>query len=144
MISVRERAVSTLFYYLTKSLPDITVLRNAVLPTSIPENGLIILRDGEVGEPDIVLSPPRYTYHHHVELEVIVQQVDDEKRDQQLDMLLVAIGTALKSVTQLDNSIDWLTVDSPTLSTEPIEGAATLKAATVLITLEYVTDNPLL
>ncbi len=144
MTSTREYAIVTLFGQLRCALPDITILRNVVVPTTIPSEGLIILRDGDMGEPSMILSPPRYTYHHQVELEVIVQRADSDERDQQLDELLVTIGTALKGATQLDNSIDWLTVESPSLSTEPVEGAATLKAATVLITLEYVTDNPLL
>ena len=36
------------------------VLRDEVLLERIPAAGLIILRDGQPGEPDVTLSPLRY------------------------------------------------------------------------------------
>ena len=35
-------------------------LRGEVLPERVPAEGLLILRDGEPGEPDVTLSPLRY------------------------------------------------------------------------------------
>lgn len=48
-------------------------LRDEVLPERIPAAGLIILRDGQLGEPEVTLSPLRYHYLHRAELEVVVQ-----------------------------------------------------------------------
>ncbi len=48
-------------------------LRDEVLPERIPAAGLIILRDGQPGEPEVTLSPLRYHYQHRTELEVVVQ-----------------------------------------------------------------------
>ena len=53
------------------------VLRDEVLPERIPPAGMIILRDGQPGEPEITLSPLRYHFQHRAELEVIVQSADD-------------------------------------------------------------------
>jgi hypothetical protein len=39
-----------------------TALRGEVLPERIPAAGLLILRDGEPGEPEVTLSP--LTYHY--------------------------------------------------------------------------------
>ena len=50
-----------------------SVLRDEVLPERIPPAGLIILRDGQPGEPEVTLSPLRYHFQHRAELEVIVQ-----------------------------------------------------------------------
>ncbi len=144
MPSQRERAVTALYDYLNTTLSDITVLRNAVLPTSIPSTGLIIVRDGEVGEPEIVLSPTRYIYKHQAQCDVMVQHPEDAQRERQLDELLVTLGSTLQQANTLEGVIDLLTVGSPDITTEPIEGAATIKAATVPVILEYVTDNPLL
>ncbi|HOB21799.1 MAG TPA: acyl-CoA transferase, partial [Bacillota bacterium] len=47
------------------------VLRDDVLPERIPTAGLIILRDGQPGEPEVTLSPLRYHYQHRAELEVV-------------------------------------------------------------------------
>lgn len=49
------------------------VLRDEVLPERIPSAGLIILRDGQPGDPEVTLSPLRYYYQHRAELEVVVQ-----------------------------------------------------------------------
>jgi hypothetical protein len=35
-----------------------TALRGDVLPERVPTAGLLILRDGEPGEPEVTLSPP--------------------------------------------------------------------------------------
>ncbi len=43
-------------------------LRDEVLPERIPAAGLKILRDGQRGEPEVTLSPPRYHYQRRAEL----------------------------------------------------------------------------
>jgi hypothetical protein len=48
-------------------------LRDEVLPERIPAAGLIILRDGQPGDPEFTLSPLRYHYQHRAEFEVVVQ-----------------------------------------------------------------------
>ncbi|MFN3616236.1 MAG: acyl-CoA transferase, partial [Rubrimonas sp.] len=42
-------------------------LRGDVLPERLPAAGLLILRDGEPGEPEVTLSPLRYHYQHRAE-----------------------------------------------------------------------------
>ena len=46
------------------------VLRDEVLPDRIPAAGLIILRDGQLGEPEVTLSPLRYHYQHRADLPI--------------------------------------------------------------------------
>jgi hypothetical protein len=41
-----------------------TALRGEVLPERMPTAGLLILRDGEPGEPEVTLSPLRYHSRH--------------------------------------------------------------------------------
>jgi len=50
-----------------------TALRGGVLPERGPAAGLLILRDGEPGEPEVTLSPLRYHYQHRAEIEAVVQ-----------------------------------------------------------------------
>ena len=89
-MSKREIVLNALFERLSKL--DVAVKRNDPLPQKIPDGGLVILRDGNVGEPEILLSPPYYIFTHRAELEVIVQQEAPAERDQALDWLLVEIG----------------------------------------------------
>ena len=143
MISKREQALQGLFLCLKNELNDITITRNEPLPTKIPKAGLIIFRDGDVGEPEITLSPTRYHYQHQAEIEVLSQNRDDEVRDLALDSLLVAIGSALIVDPYLNGAVDYMITGSPEFIIEPVEGASAIKAAVVPITLEYSTLNPL-
>jgi hypothetical protein len=60
---------------LLEMLPDAVVERNNVLPEKIPAGGLIILRDGDPGEPEQALGGFGNAYYQHaVEIEVYVEE----------------------------------------------------------------------
>lgn len=142
MTSTREQALKGLFLCL-QSITGPTVKRNEPLPTKVPETGLIILRDGDPGEPEVILSPTRFVYQHRAEVEILVQQADQAERDAALDTLLVAVGDALSGDPTLGGKVDILRPGSPELLQETIEGAPTIKAALIPVFLEYTTLNPL-
>ena len=108
-------------------------LRDEVLPERIPATGLIILRDGQPGEPDVTLSPLRYHYQHRAELEVVVQTPNG--RATAFDALIAAIGTALEADRTLGGLCDWVEPEAPASVDLPIEGSAALKAAIVTVVL---------
>jgi len=54
----RETILAALYTRLS-ALPA-TALRGEVLPEHVPAEGLLILRDGEPGEPEVTLSPLAY------------------------------------------------------------------------------------
>ena len=143
MPSQREAAISALHAHLSAALIPILVKRNEVLSTAIPSEGLLILRDGDTGEPEVLLSPLRYLYQHRVELEVWVQHAQPSERDQQFDQLLQTLGTALDYAGNLNGAVDLIHTGSPEFSTESIEGGATVKVATIPIFLEFNTRHPL-
>jgi hypothetical protein len=116
-------------------------LRDEVLPERIPTAGLIILRDGQPGEPDVTLSPLRYHYRHRAELEVVVQTPNG--RATAFDTLIAAIGTALEADRTLGGLCDWVEPEAPASVDLPIEGAAVLKAALITVVLHYTTTGPL-
>ena len=116
-------------------------LRGDVLPERIPETGLIILRDGKPGEPEVTLSPLTYFYEHRAELEVVIQA--GTGRDALFDALTASIGTALASDRTLGGLCDWVEAEAPEPIDLPIEGAAALKAAVIIVVLHYATPDPL-
>jgi hypothetical protein len=117
------------------------VLRDEVLPERIPTAGLIILRDGQPGEPEVTLSPLRYHYQHRAELEVVIQA--GTGRASAFDSLIVTIGTALEADRTLGGLCDWIDPEAPASVDLPIEGAAALKAAVITVVLHYSTASPL-
>jgi hypothetical protein len=139
MSSTRETILSSLHARL-QLLPALT-LRDEVLTERIPTTGLIILRDGQPGEPDVTLSPLRYHYQHRAELEVVVQA--GTSRASTFDTLIASIGTALEADRSLGGLCDWVEAEAPASVDLPIEGAAALKAAVITVVLHYTTTGPL-
>ena len=118
------------------------VLRGDVLPERIPATGLIILRDGKPGEPEVTLSPLTYFYEHRAELEVVIQA--GAGRDALFDALTADIGSALAADRTLGGLCDWVEAEAPEPVDLPIEGAASLKAAVITIVLHYASSDPLI
>jgi hypothetical protein len=61
----------------------------------VPTASILILRDGEPGEPEVTLSPLRYHYQHRAELEIVVEA--GSGRAGAFDDLITAIGTELEA-----------------------------------------------
>ena len=139
MASKRELVLVALHVLLqTLAAP---VLRGDVLPERIPATGLVILRDGKPGEPEVTLSPLAYFYEHRAELEVVIQA--GAGRDALFDALTADIGAALAADRTLGGLCDWVEAEAPEPVDLPIEGAAALKAAVITIVLHYATTDPL-
>jgi len=139
MPTTREAVLAALLVRLQPLSP--AVLRDEILPERIPAAGLIILRDGQPGEPDVTLSPLRYHYQHRAELEVVVQAPNG--RATAFDILIAAIGAALEADRTLGGLCDWIEPEAPASVDLPVEGAAALKAAVITVVLHYTTIGPL-
>lgn len=135
MPTTRENVLAALHARL-QPLAALT-LRDEVLPERIPAAGLIILRDGQPGEPEVTLSPLRYHYQHRAELEVVVQA--GTGRTSAFETLVAAIGTAIEADRTLGGLCDWVEPEAPASVDLPIEGAATFKAAVITVVLHYST-----
>ena len=139
MSSKRETILAALHTRLqTLAAP---VLRGEVLPERIPASGLIILRDGKPGEPEVTLSPLTYFYEHRAELEVVIQA--GSGRDVLFDALTASIGGVLAADRTLGGLCDWVEAEAPEPIDLPIEGAAALKAAVIIVVLHYASPDPL-
>ncbi len=138
MPSTRETILQALLAAL-QTVPA-TVLRGEVLPERVPAEGLLILRDGKPGEPEVTLSPLAYHYQHRAEIEAVVQGA---ARDTAFDTLTASIGTALAADRTLGGLCDWVEAEAPRLIDLPVEGAPSLKAAVISVILHYTTADPL-
>lgn len=138
MPSPRETILAALHARLS-ALPA-TALRGEVLPERVPAAGLMILRDGEPGEPEVTLSPLRYHYQHRAEIEAVVQGAD---RDTAFAALCASIGTLIVVDRTLGGLCDWIEAEAPRPVDLPVDGAASLKAAVITVILHYSTADPL-
>lgn len=138
MSTSRETILTALHARLSTLLA--TALRGEVLPERVPAAGLLILRDGEPGEPDVTLSPLRYHYQHRAEIEAVVQGAD---RDVAFDALCASIGEVIAADRTLGGLCDWVEAEAPQPVDLPVEGAASLKAAVIRVSLFYTTSDSL-
>ncbi len=129
---------------LLETVPGVAVERNAALPEKIPAGGLIVLRDGDPGEPEQALGGFAGSYYgHRVEIEIYVAEGDATARDTAFDTLIQAIGVVLEADPTLAGLAFGMTYGRPSVDVEAIEGAAAIKTATLAVVIDYETDAPL-
>ena len=141
-MSKREQILGLLASILAEQLPA-KVCRNEVLPEKVPAAGLVILRDGEPGEPDVTLNPRSEFYAHRVELEVYVPRDPDGSGEAALDQLLGRIGAALRVDETLGGLAENLTPSAPETGALALEGAPPVLTARLIIAIEYLVSDSL-
>lgn len=119
------------------------VLRNADMPEEVGAGGLIVIRDGEPGEPEVTMSPLTWHYDHQVEAEVFAVASGALTRDAAFDVLRVAIGTALAADRTLGGLAEWVEPMPPSPDDLPFAGGPSVKAGLILITVSYAVTDPL-
>jgi len=141
-MTARETILQALFTAL-QTIPSVKVVRNEAFPEKIPDAGLIVMRDGDPGAPEVILSPLSYYWQHRVSLEVAVQKSAAAARDTALDTLFTQIAAVVAANKTLGGLCDLVTAQAPDTDSLAIEGAASIKAAIVPLELIYVTADPL-
>ncbi len=118
------------------------ILRNAERPERVPHGGLVVLWDGDPGEPDEALGGEGPFYAAHVaELWLGVQAGDPFQRETRFDDLVAAVAGALDADPTLGGAVFGMTYSRPAPEAEALDGAADIKAGIVDVTLEYQTAS---
>jgi hypothetical protein len=141
--SYMEQVLKALVAQIEQAAPaGVEVLRNAILPTRIPAKGLVIVRDGDPGEPEVLMSPPYYYYEHVAEVEIIVDRPAGVQ-DTVFDELKQAVGAAIEADRTLGGLCDYVIGQAPAPMLLPIDGGEGFKAATIPVVLMYGSPDPL-
>ena len=120
--------------------PGVWVRRNDADLAEIPDDGLVVLHDGDPGQPEVTLSPLAYHYQHRAELDVMVIECGSSAK---FDLLAERIGALIAADRTLGGLCDWIEAEAPAPSDVPVEGSAPIRAATIVVTLHYTTPDPL-
>jgi len=120
-----------------ETVPGAKVERNAVVPEKIPAGGLIVLRDGDPGEPDTALGGFGSAYYSHA----IAVEIYVKDGDAAFDALLVEIGAVLDADPTLGGLAFGMTYGRPDVDAEAVAGAPAIKAGTITVTVEYETES---
>lgn len=143
--SKREQVLNALQAALEHAMPATAALldRNETLPSRIAAGGVVILRDGDPGEPEVTLSPLAYHYQHRAEVDLLVERLAGQ-RDAVFDTLSRAVGAAIEADRTLGGRCDWVEGLAPAPLALAIEGAESMKAATITVVLHYSAADTLL
>ena len=136
--SKREQVLQALQTALAAAVPATAEMlaRNETLPARVAPGGVVILRDGDPGEPEVTLSPLTWHYQHRAEVDVLVERAPAD-RDAIFDALCRAVGAAVTADRTLSGRCDWVEALAPAPLALAIEGAETMKAATITVVLHY-------
>lgn len=142
MSSVKETILHALHQRLqTLASSTILVTRNPGKAQKIPDGGsLVTLRDGDSGEPEVLLSPLTYIYQHEASIEVSVSTMSP---DTLLDTVLQSIGAVLEADRTLGGLAEWMEPRAADILQDDTEGAPALRLATIPVMIRFHTANPL-
>lgn len=145
-MSQRENAIGALFVLLGQlslGTSGATVKRNAALPERIADHAMAILRDGEMGEPEVSLSPLTYHWQHQVAIELFVADPDAAARDSRMDGVLTELATLIEADRTLGGAVEYAEIGPPKFDELAPEGASGIKACLLPVVLHYSSPGPL-
>lgn len=142
-MSQRENAIGALFAVLGQLSLGTMVKRNAALPERIADHAMAILRDGEMGEPEVSLSPLTYHWQHQVAIELFVADPDAAVRDARMDGLLVELAVLIEADLTLAGVVEYVEIGQPKFDELAPEGTSGIKACLLPVVLHYSSAGPL-
>jgi len=142
-MSQRENAIGALLAVLGQLSLGTTVKRNASLPERIADHAMAILRDGEMGEPEVSLSPLTYHWQHQVAIELFVADPDAAARDARMDSLLTDLAILIEADRTLAGVVEYAEIGPPKFDELAPEGTSGIKACLLPVFLHYSSSGSL-
>ena len=142
-MSQRENAIGAVFAVLGQLSLGTMVKRNAALPERIADHAMAILRDGEMGEPEVSLSPLTYHWQHQVAIELFVADPDASTRDSRMDGLLTELAFLIEADRTLAGVVEYAEIGQPRFDELAPEGTSGIKACLLPVVLHYSSAGPL-
>ncbi len=145
-MSQRENAIGALFAVLGQlslGMSGVAVKRNAALPERVGNHAMTILRDGEMGEPEVSLSPLTYHWQHQVAIELFVADADAAARDARMDGLLTELAGLIEADRTLGGVVEYAEIGSPKFDELAPDGSSGIKACLLPVVLHYSSSGTL-
>ena len=142
-MSQRENAIGALLAVLGQLSLGTMVKRNTALPERISDHAMAILRDGEMGEPEVSLSPLTCHWQHQVAIELFVADPDAAARDARMDGLLVELAALIEADRTLAGVVEYAEIGQPRFDELAPEGTSGIKACLLPVVLHYSSAGPL-
>ncbi|MBI1366878.1 MAG: hypothetical protein GC153_13095 [Alphaproteobacteria bacterium] len=117
--------------------------RNTVVPEILSGGGMVIIRDGDPGEPDFALGlqDGPYYYSHDVDIEVYAESDDQATRDAAFALLKSGVGKAINADRTLGGTVKGVMFFDAPNQTTAVEGGQDIKGTNIKLTIDYETLN---
>lgn len=109
----------------------------------IPDGGRALLKSGDPGDPEIILSPLTYIYDHRFPLEITAYPTAGQTGEQVVDAMAEAIGDLIEADRSLGGLCDFLDAYAPSTQDIYVEGGAVARGSDGAIIATYATNRPL-
>lgn len=115
--------------------------RGGSKPTRSDPGGNVLMRDGDPGEPEVLMSPRTWIYTRPVSFELAPPP--GVPPQQALTWMLGQFKEMVTANPTLDGLCDWIELVAPVPDEADVAGAETLTWFTVDLLVTYATNNPL-
>ena len=136
-MSARGDILAALFALLSGL--GVTALRNASLPAKVPASGLIIMRDGDPGEPSQFFGGAHLIEHYRHEVEVEVYSAADEPEAQIYSIADMARG-AVSADPGLGGLANGTSARDIEVSAIAVDDGAPMVAGVLIIEVRYTAE----
>lgn len=117
------------------------VKRNTNRPVRPDPGGNVVVRDGDMGEPEVLMSPLTYIYTRRFVLEILPFTNGDP--DYAQVRMLEPFGVAIERDRTLGGLADWIEPEAPMVDDADVPGSPGLRWIEVGLLVTYATSNPL-
>lgn len=131
--------------HLGTAVPNASVLRNPDTTVTPTRGGLVLIEDGDPGEPieRTLGSPGGWYYEHPVRVTILVSGSNKDIRAATCDDLVAAVGAAAIVDRSLGGLASWVETSAPDVGNEQHDGGDAVTTATADIVIAYTLTNPM-
>ena len=142
-MTVADQAWTAVYTAIDTALPMALVLRNEPLPQQIPADGLALVNDGTLGDPEITFGVRTYYFDDAV-TEVTLYAAAELEVDRRTEAraMIDAVTEQVTSDRTLGGVVDWAEPVLQAVDHDAFPGAQSVAAATMLIQLRFQGSGP--
>ncbi|SRR6266540_163071 len=137
-MSTREDVTNAIITAIGEAIPLAGIAKNVDRPIDVPTTGYIIVRDASPTIEDSTIGQPRmYFMRLEIPVEIYCGGANENIRAATLDILCETVAEVLAANVALVLLVNFLEITITEMETLFIEGASSVKAAQLLVSVDY-------
>lgn len=112
-------------------------------PMAVDPLGMVIVRSGDPGDPEVDLCPPTYWWEHRIPIELAAYATPARTSQQVLDEMLTGFDREIRADRTLGGLCLYLDAEAPSDGESEVTGGKAVGWADFAIIASYSTTSPL-